>query len=431
MINLSNIISGIKWTTLSSAVVSLCAIIKIAILTRYLDKEDFGTFALTNITITLATLISESGICNAMFHKKRIPKKTLSSLFWLAIAISCAVYICILFLSSPIEKFYKADNLSLIINTTSIYIIINTPGRFFRTLINKNMLFSETTKSDLTGAITGLIASTTLAICNFQIWALVLGHLIQALTTTTLLCHHGSRHFRPQLHFSLKSTRSYLKIGLYQTGGQLANFAGRDIDIILIGKFFSPETLGGYSLAKELALKPAAIIGPVINKVLTPTLAGSENADRKQIFLSTQSITSYLGLLLYATLALSSNQAITFAYGSSYSSAATIFSVFCIIMIFRLHMSNIGNLITATGRTHLDLIWNLIVLTASAAAITLTATKEIQDILIAMLIQTFLLIPLYWIVLIRTLTGASAFEYITSTARIFAALKQLKMLRYQ
>src|SRR5690606_16221147 len=62
-------------------------------------------------------------------------------------------------------------------------------------------------------------------------------------------------------------TRPFLKIGMYQVGGQVINYFNRDLDILIIGKFFGAELLGGYSLAKQLVRRPLMIVDPIMTKV--------------------------------------------------------------------------------------------------------------------------------------------------------------------
>ena len=90
------------------------------------------------------------------------------------------------------------------------------------------------------------------------------------------------------MHFRLNETRDFLKIGMYQVGGQIVNYFNRDLDILIIGKFFPSDVLGGYSLARELVRRPAAFILPILNKVGAPTLSkiNTDSAKLKEYYLT-------------------------------------------------------------------------------------------------------------------------------------------------
>ena len=88
---------------------------------------------------------------------------------------------------------------------------------------------------------------------------------------------YGLKKYGLLLHFNYKETEPFLKIGIYQVGGQVVNYFNRDLDILIIGKFFSQDILGGYSLAKQLVSRPAQIINPILSKVASPALAKFQN----------------------------------------------------------------------------------------------------------------------------------------------------------
>ena len=65
---------------ISLAVVSM---LKISVLARFLDKEDFGLMALIMVVIGFTNLFSDMGITTAILHRQEISKKEYASLYWL------------------------------------------------------------------------------------------------------------------------------------------------------------------------------------------------------------------------------------------------------------------------------------------------------------------------------------------------------------
>ena len=76
-------ISGIKWTTASTVISALSVMLKLLILSRYLEKSDFGLIAYVTVIIGFATLFMDMGFTSAILHKENISKNEYSSLFWL------------------------------------------------------------------------------------------------------------------------------------------------------------------------------------------------------------------------------------------------------------------------------------------------------------------------------------------------------------
>src|SRR5699024_9863434 len=112
---------------------------------------------------------------------------------------------------------------------------------------------------------------------------------------------NGIRSRGMLFHFKFEETREFLRVGIYQVGGQVVNYFNRDVDILLIGKFFGSEVLGGYSLAKQLVRKPSSIVNPIVTTVASPILSKiQDDADNlKNKFLYFLKIVSSINFLAY------------------------------------------------------------------------------------------------------------------------------------
>lgn len=148
---------------------------------------------------------------------------------------------------------------------------------------------------------------------------------------------------------------------MYQVGGQFVNYFNRDMDVLLIGKLFGPDILGGYSLARDLVRKPSAIILPIVNKVGAPLLAKvkEEKADIKKYFLRLTSILSVVTIYLFLGIVVLAPFIVEIVYGAKYSDIVILVQILSINMVLRIITGNIGNLVIATGRTDLDFKWNV------------------------------------------------------------------------
>ena len=54
-------ISGTKWTSINKIVITVFAIVKLSILTRYLDKGDFGLMAIVNLVLGFMNMFVSLG----------------------------------------------------------------------------------------------------------------------------------------------------------------------------------------------------------------------------------------------------------------------------------------------------------------------------------------------------------------------------------
>ena len=96
MIIKKEVLSGVKWTTISAIAISASSVIRISILTRFLDKTDFGLMAIVLFILSFTSLFIDLGMTAAILHKKDISKHELSSLYWLSILFSFIIFILVI-----------------------------------------------------------------------------------------------------------------------------------------------------------------------------------------------------------------------------------------------------------------------------------------------------------------------------------------------
>ena len=77
--------SGLKWSTLSTVIVNILSIGKLAIIARILEPSDFGLMAIAMVVIGFSKVFIDVGISNAIIYKQEITHTQLSSLYWVNI----------------------------------------------------------------------------------------------------------------------------------------------------------------------------------------------------------------------------------------------------------------------------------------------------------------------------------------------------------
>jgi O-antigen/teichoic acid export membrane protein len=412
----SKTISGVKWTTFSTIALALVGIIKISVLARFLDAADFGLMALVSFVLGFMDLFMDMGLTSAILHKQDISKNEYASLYWINIIFSLILFAIISLSSTFIGAFYDESELVLLVPIMAISIIISAFGRQFKTIEQKQLNFKYIALTDILGAAIGLIAGVITAIKGFSVYALVYSALLQYAISNGIYFFNGLRARGLILRFRYQETKPFLKIGIYQVGGQVVNYFNRDFDILLIGKFFGSEILGGYSLAKQLVQRPMQILNPIISKVASSVLATLQK-DKQQLkikFLSFLNIISTINFVAYGMLVLLASPIIIMLYGIDYLDLVLLVQILSFYMFFRSVGNPVGSLVTATGRTDLEFYWNLFVLFVTPIVIYVGAQFSIELVALSLLIASLILLYPFWRLLIFRLCGASAGEFFLS-----------------
>ncbi len=408
--------TGVKWTTISTIVLAITAILKVSVLTRFLDKSDFGLMALVTFVMSFMELFNDMGITTAILHKQGITKKQYASLYWINWMASIVMYLVLYIVTPLIASFYHQPLLNTLIPLIGVNLLLTGVGRQYKTIEQKNLLFNTISIIDIIGALLSFVLSIILAVKGYGVFSLVYSVVFQSLFSNLCYFVIGVKKYGLLFHFKYQETKEFLKIGMYQIGGQVVNYFNRDLDILIIGKFFSTDILGGYSLAKQLVFRPAQLINPIVVKVAAPALAllqndidGLRKAYLKLVnIVATVNIPVYLGIIIFAPWI------VEILYGSGFENIIILVRILSVYMMFRSIANPVGSLVVATGRTDLDFVWNVATLLIMPFFIYMGAQYSIVGVTASISLAMVLLYYPSWKFLVFKLTNASFREYINA-----------------
>jgi O-antigen/teichoic acid export membrane protein len=419
---------GLKWTTISAIILTVTAILRISILTRFLDKADFGLIALVTFVMNFMSLFNDMGLPSAILHKQDIDKNSYSSLYWFNLLVSFVMYGVLLIVTPFISTFYNQSQLNLLIPLLGLNLLITGIGNLFRVVEQKNLLFKVISIIDIITGVLSVLVAVILAMKGYGVLSLVYSTLFQSLSSNIIYLVIGLKKQGLLFHYKFHEVKPFLKIGVYQVGGQVANYFNRDLDILLIGKFFPPGVLGGYSLAKQLVFRPAQFINPILVRVASPALALYQN-DKSALmknYLKLVNIVTSINTPIYIGIIIFAPWLIQILYGHGFSDITSITRILSVYMIFRAIGNPIGSLVIATGRTDLDFIWNMVTLLIMPLFIFVGSKFGIVEVTEAITLAMVIMFIPSWKLLVNKLVGASLKQYILACFTIdLNAIKKL------
>jgi O-antigen/teichoic acid export membrane protein len=389
-------VSGIKWTMVSTITITVVNLAKISVLARFLEKSEFGLMALVTFVLGFMDLFMDMGLASAILHKQNITKNEYASLYWINVIFSLAVFGLIWMVSPLVANFYNESELAVLIPLMGISIILSAIGRQYRVIEQKELNFKIISLVDIFSSASGLVVSIILAVKGYGVYSLVFGSLTMYALSNLFFSIRGIFKKGLLLHFNYNETKPFLKIGIFQVGGQIVNYFNRDLDILIIGKFFGTELLGGYSLAKQLVRRPFQIINPIFNRVGVSVFPRYQN-DNTALRKYTSKILLLLGGvngLIYGLIAILAAPLVLVLYGVGYLNITIFVQLFAGLTYLRSMGNLVGILVITKGRTDLDFYWNLLTLIIFPTVIIVGSIFSLEIIIIFMFgAQLVLLIP--------------------------------------
>ena len=407
-------ITGLKWTSISTVIVTILQLAQLAILARFLDPSAFGLMALVMIVIGFSQAFLDMGISNAIIHKQEVTKDQLSTLYWVNIFAGLVLFFIIVLIAPFISEFYKEPELTKLILITSLTFIIQPFGQQFMVLWQKKLRFSEIAKIDIVNKSISLVVSVYLAYKGYGVYAIVFGVLAGIVSQTIQFVFIGLKEYRPGFVFKIGEVKEFLSFGAYQMGEKTINYFNYQIDTILIGRLLGVEALGIYTVAKQIIMAPSQIINPIITKVTFPVMAKLQDdiPRLKNIYLKTINYLSSVNFPIYVFIFIFAHDIVLIMFGEKWLEAVYIMKILSIWGALRSTGNPVGSLLLARGKANWGFWWNLGIFFYTPIGIYVGSYWGLEGISWALVFLSFPLgMVASWYFLVNNLCDAGFVEY--------------------
>ncbi len=378
---------GTKWSSLSSILVTAAQLGQMAVLARILSPAEFGIMGMALIWIGLGQMFGDLGMSAAVIHKQEQDPGLLSSLFWINVGVSLLMLVALLAAREPLVAFFSEPSLYEVLTFSSPLIVLMSFGAVQRSVLRMHLHFDRLALAEVGGAVSGALVAIIAAIRGHGVLSLVWGKLAAALVESAALLALTARIWFPSLTLRRAGLRAYVSFGSFQMGDRLLGYMSWNIDKILIGRLLGSETLGLYTVAWNLMLKPLSTVNKVLNRVAMPLFAKVQKDDPR-VTRGYLKLIEYIALLnvpIYLGMAAVAAPLLRVYLGPEWSAAVPILQALSLLGILHAIGNPVGNLIIAKGRPDLGLYMNIIVFLVSSAAIYASSSRGIVAIPLALI----------------------------------------------
>jgi len=370
------------------------------ILARLLTPQDYGLVGMVTVVLNFVILFKDLGLSMATVQKAEINHRQVSTLFWINLVLSCGLLFITAALAPLIAWFYGEPRLIAITLALASGFIFGGLTAQHQALLNRQMRFTTLSAIDLTSMFVGVGTAIILASYGAGYWALVIMQLTGGLTNTIavwLMCS-----WRPSLPTRNAEVRSMLNFGGNLTGYGIINYFARNVDNLLIGKFWGKEELGVYAKAYQLLLLPIQQVNAPVAAVAVPALSRlvEDSAQYRQVYLRVVEKIAMLTMPGIMFMIVTSDWLIQVLLGSQWGAAIPIFTWLGIAALTQPICNSTGWLFITQGRTKDMFQWGLIGETMAVIAIVIGLPWHAYGVAVSYSICTFWLRTpvLFWFV---------------------------------
>jgi O-antigen/teichoic acid export membrane protein len=362
------------------------------VLARLLTPQDYGLIGMVTAVTGFVTLFKNLGLSMATVQKDEITHEQVSTLFWVNIALSLTTALICAAIAPGIAWFYHEPRLIWITLASVPGFILGGLGVQHAALLNRQMQYKVLMFNDVISNLIGTAAAMVAAWYGLGYWALVIMPLVAGVIGTTGIWIACS--WRPGLPGRKVGVRSMLAFGGHLTAFNIINYFARNLDNVLIGRYWGAQQLGQYAKAYQLLLLPLSQINAPITGVAIPSLSRLQHEPERfrNYYLKALSVIAFLTMPIITFMVVASEEIIGVILGSQWGDAILLFRLLAISALFQPIINATGWLYISTGRTDKLFKWGLFASSLTVASFFIGLPHQAYGVAlsyaIAMVLQT-------------------------------------------
>lgn len=248
------VVKGVAWQTIEKICSAVLQFVVSLVLLSLLKPSDYGLMAIVAAFPAILMPLVDSGFSQALIRKKDVDDLDYSSVFYVNIAISVALYTILVAIAPACARFFAAPDFVVLAPVLYLLIPINSFSNIQNAILQRTMEFKSLSLYVLIANAVSSALAIWMALEGYGVWALV-GQRLGVVIVKTALMWWGSR-WRPKFIFSLDRIRGMFRYGSRILLSDLVSNIYYQISNLFIGKYYTKTDLGYYDRGNKIKEMP-------------------------------------------------------------------------------------------------------------------------------------------------------------------------------
>lgn len=405
-------VTGVGWSAAEAVLSRGVGFLVGIVLARLLSPEEYGLIGIVLIFVTILEGFVDSGFASSLIRKKEVSNDDYNTMFITNMVVSVVMFILLYFSASVIAHFFERPQLIPLVRVMGLIIIFQAISIVQNTILTRRIDFKTKTKASVLSAVASGIIGIVMAFMGYGVWSLVGQQLSRQLLFSLVLW--GLNKWWPKLRFSKESFKYMWGFGWKILLSGLLDRVWNQLYQTVVGKFYSPATLGQYSRSNEYASIFSANITSIVQRVSYPILAQVQD-DKERMLAACRKViktTMFVTAVCMISMAAVAEPLIFCLIGPKWHEAAMYLPLICLSMsMYPLHAINL-NMLQVLGRSDIILIIEIV-----------------KKIIYVVPILLGMFVNIYWMLVSTVIIGVIVFflnSFYSGKSLGYSSCKQLK-----
>ncbi len=321
------------------------------LIARVLSPDDYGLVAMLSIFIGISMNLTDAGFNDGLLRKHICSKSDYGTVATYNIIVSVIIYVLLFLLSPYIATFYQHEELESITKVIALSIVLKAFCLSGFVQLTKQLRFKQSSIIANLTSLCSIVIVYVLALCEFGYWALAVQPLVVSLFNIIFLMSIAK--WKPYFCFDYTKFKEMWAFSNNLLLSYIVNQIGRNAYSVIIGKFFSPTSLGFYNQAQKMQTVPTNGLNSVVMTTSYPILA-KETDLKKREKMYENLISQYTWILAFFAFALicASDAVFVILLGMKWLPSAPLFKLFMLIAITYPLVTINSNIVKLQGKSN-------------------------------------------------------------------------------
>jgi O-antigen/teichoic acid export membrane protein len=370
-------------------------LVSTVILVRLLSPEDFGLVAMSSLVVSFLTVFTSFGVDMALIQRADVDDAYFNTAWTIRFLQTALVALLVYLLAVPAAAYFDEPRVVSLMQFLSLGLLVGGLENIGIVNFRKELDFGKEFLFMVSTKLISFFITIALALWLRNYWALIWGMVAYRLVS--VLLSYGLHPYRPTI--SLSKFSDLWDFSQWMILRNIGMYIRKQIDTLLISRYFGAGELGLYTVSKEVAELPTTELIWPMARALFPGYAKMSH-DPRYLGLAYLKVLNAMCLLCIPAgvgLALVAEPLVLVVFGDEWLPIAPILSTLAIYAVLLTIGSSVQAPLMALGKIKLVtlVIWGQLIVAIPAIAIAVSL-GNLEQVALAQVGVSLLTLPLFF-----------------------------------
>jgi PST family polysaccharide transporter len=364
---------GVRWNYIGAVGRIAATFVSQIVLARLLGPEQFGLFGYAFLTVTMAGLVVEMGLQNALVQVAELDDEVLAVACGRLLLVGAIAAALVFLLSDVIASHVFATPVAApVLRAMAPTLVVGAAFAAATAMLSRDIDFKAIQLAALGSYVVGyLFVGVAAALMGLGVWSLVIAWHVQTVIACLILVAKSPRSLAPA---NPLRKLPIARFGLVVMFTHLANWVIDNAPHASVGRWLGASTLGLYTVANNLVKVPADHLLRNIQLVLHALASRAQDNDAglRRAYLTVMGGIGVIAFPTFTFVALMAEPLVSMLLGPKWLAAAAVLVPLAFAMVLHVVEGMAGPTLSGRGEPAVELRVKLVMIALSIPVLFIT-----------------------------------------------------------